>query len=160
MRRRPSWHAILALVAAVLCAVGLGLAAHFQTKENADQSKRLAVESQRLTRDEQQAVDACDRLNQQIVQNNRASLSLYGVLKLTLTVNEISIRSGQVAPSYRKYIAPTLTTLKSAVAASAWTPPTDCSRTVKKRGLRYQLASPIPFSKRMPPQSALVFKRS
>lgn len=138
---------IVAIIAAVLCAIGLGLAAHFQTQRNTENSQRLSRIANSLKTERQSAILGCLRLDTEIVQANRAELADYTLVKLSLALtrrNPSATKGGMAA-------------LRSAEAAQSWIEPTDCRETVRRSGTRYRLAPAVAFDRRLPNAQALKY---
>lgn len=147
----------MAIAAAVLCALGLGIAAHFQTLTNTHNSERLAGVSQlqantatalareaaRLNAAKTDAIFGCRRLDVEIVQENRAEFADYTLLQLSL---RLSGGRGPVAA---------FNVLEGALRAQGWINPVNCRQTVDREGTHYKLPAPIPFDVRLPPPRAL-----
>lgn len=148
---------LLALLAALACLIGAGLAVWFQERTNQNTAARLDVVANKLDVSRAAAIAACERNDVQTVQSNRKGLALYSLMSLTLRISRATMKQQGVPPGEAQYVKPYLDHLTALMDAQAWIPPTDCTRQVQAHGLHYKLPNAVPFTKRMPPRSALVW---
>lgn len=123
--------AFLLLLAAAIIAVG-----------------KLQLDTQHTENQQQNALVAgCDRLNTLQIKENVSHLADWRVFRAVATLRVLD-------QDFTLELS-----LQEAISAKTWTPPLDCSATVRKHGSGYVLPEPIPFDVRIPPRSALVVPR-